>query len=142
MSIRTESYWEHFPHGADVGVRGVGPTLAEAFEKAAEGLIAVVTDPAHVQPRESVVVTLQAPDLEVLLVDWFNAIIYEIATRRMLFGRFRVEIEQTRLKGILEGESIAALRHEPAVELKGATFTALRVTNTDGQWMAQCVVDV
>jgi SHS2 domain-containing protein len=138
----SESYWEHFPHGADVGVRGVGPTLEAAFESAAQGLIAVVTDPVHVQPRETVTVTLQAPDPEILLVDWFNAIIYEIATRRMLFGRFHVEIEGTRLKGTLEGESIAALRHEPAVELKGATFTALRVTSTDGQWMAQCVVDV
>lgn len=139
---RSESYWEHFPHGADVGIRGVGSTLAVAFEKAAEGLVAVVSDPAHVQPLESVPVTLQAPDPEILLVDWFNAIIYEIATRRMLFGRFRVEIEENRLTGTLEGEPIAALRHEPAVELKGATFTALKVTNTNGQWMAQCVVDV
>lgn len=139
---RSESYWEHFPHGADVGIRGVGPTLATAFERAAEGLIAVVTDPTHVEARESVTVSLQAPDPEILLVDWFNAIIYQIATRRMLFGRFRVEIEQNRLQGTLEGESIAALRHEPAVELKGATFTALKVINTNGQWTAQCVVDV
>lgn len=139
---QAESYWEHFPHGADVGVRGVGPTLGAAFEQAAQGLIAVVTDPLHVQPCESIPVELQAPDPEILLVDWFNAIIYEIATRRMLFGRFSVEIDQNHLKGTLEGEPIAALRHEPAVELKGATLTALKVTNMDGQWMAQCVVDV
>ena len=139
---RSESYWEHFPHGADVGIRGVGPTLEAAFERAAEGVIAVITDPAHVEPRESVAVELQAPDPEILLVDWLNAIIYEIATRRMLFGRFRVSIEGTRLKGTLEGESIAALRHEPAVELKGATFTALKVANANGRWTAQCVVDV
>lgn len=135
-------YWEHFPHGADVGIRGVGPTLELAFERAAEGLIAVVTDPEHVQPQESVTVSLQAPDPEILLVDWFNAIIYEIATRRMLFGRFHVEIEGDRLSGTLDGEPIAALRHEPAVELKGATYTALKVTNTSGQWTVQCVVDV
>jgi SHS2 domain-containing protein len=34
------------------------------------------------------------------------------------------------------------VRHEPAVEVKGATYTALRVQQTDGHWLAQCVVDV
>ena len=27
--------WEHFEHGADIGVRGIGPTPASAFEQAA-----------------------------------------------------------------------------------------------------------
>ena len=44
------AYWEHFPHGADVGVRGVAPTRAGAFEQAALALTAVVTDPAPVRP--------------------------------------------------------------------------------------------
>jgi len=135
-------YWEHFPHGADVGVRGVGPTLASAFEQAAAGLIAVVTEPESVEPRKRVNITLEAPDPEILLVDWLNAVIYEIATRRMLFGRFRVRIENNRLSATMHGEPIAAVRHEPAVELKGATFTALKVGKKDGRWTAQCVIDV
>ena len=36
--------WEHFPHDADVGIRGRGPTLAEAFEQAALALTGIVTD--------------------------------------------------------------------------------------------------
>ena len=35
--------WDHFPHDADVGVRGIGATPAQAFERAAEALAAVVT---------------------------------------------------------------------------------------------------
>jgi hypothetical protein len=35
--------WEHFPHDADVGVRGRGLTAAEAFEQAAQALTAVIT---------------------------------------------------------------------------------------------------
>lgn len=34
--------WEHFPHGADIGVRGFGPTMAAAFEQAALAMTAVV----------------------------------------------------------------------------------------------------
>jgi SHS2 domain-containing protein len=34
-------------------------------------------------------------------------------------------------------------RHQPAVEIKGATYTELKVGRTDnGLWFAQCVVDV
>jgi SHS2 domain-containing protein len=34
-------------------------------------------------------------------------------------------------------------RHQPAVEVKGATYTNLLVTHTpDASWLAQCVVDV
>jgi tRNA nucleotidyltransferase (CCA-adding enzyme) len=33
-------------------------------------------------------------------------------------------------------------RHQPAVEVKGATYTALRVAPIEGGWLAQTVVDV
>lgn len=39
--------WEHFPHQADIGVRGMGATLAQAFEQAALALTAVIVDLAQ-----------------------------------------------------------------------------------------------
>ena len=134
--------WEHFPHGADVGLRGFGATAAEAFEQAALALTAVVTI-AEVKPVESVAVSCEAPDLELLFVDWLNAIIYEMAVRTMLFGRYAVAIEGTRLQATLWGESVDVARHAPACEPKGATYTALRVAqDADGRWSAGCVIDV
>jgi SHS2 domain-containing protein len=56
--------WEHFPHEADVGVRGFGSTPAEAFEQAALALTAVVTH-AEVKPVTSIKVSCEAPDLAV-----------------------------------------------------------------------------
>ena len=35
--------WEHFSHDADVGIRGWGSTLAEAFEQAALALVATAS---------------------------------------------------------------------------------------------------
>ena len=134
--------WEHFEHGADIGVRGLGRTPAEAFEQAALALTAVLTDPERVAAREAVAVRCEAPDLELLLVDWLNALIYEMATRRMLFGRFAVRIEDGRLEATAHGEPVDPARHAPAVEVKGATYTALAVRRRDdGSWVAQCVVD-
>ena len=45
--------WEHFEHMADVGVRGLGSTRAEALESAARTLIAAVADVDAVRPRKS-----------------------------------------------------------------------------------------
>jgi len=135
--------WEHFPHGADVGVRGYGASKADAFAQAALALSAIVTDPDAVIERRAIDVRCEAPDDELLFVDWLNALIYEMVTRKMCFGRFDVRIENGRLDGRAWGEALDVARHAPNVEPKGATYTALRVSEEPpGRWVAQCVVDV
>lgn len=137
------TYWEHFPHGADMGVRGIGDSKEQAFEQAALALTAVITDPHTVAPAACVEVACEAPDDEFLLVDWLNALVYEMATRQMLFSRFEVHIEEGRLQGRGWGERVDVAPHQPAVEVKGATYTNLLVTRApDDSWLAQCVVDV
>jgi tRNA nucleotidyltransferase (CCA-adding enzyme) len=135
--------WEHFPHGADIGVRGIGATRAEAFEQAALALTAVVTDPALVEAKRAVDIACEAPDDELLLADWLNALVYQMVTLKMVFGRCSVQLGGGRLHATAWGEPLDAARHHPAVEIKGATYTELAVTDRgDGQCVAQCVVDV
>lgn len=135
--------WEHFSHGADVGVRGFGDSKETAFEQAALALAAVVAEPSTIAPSAAVEISCEAPDDDLLLVDWLNALIYEMAVRGMLFSRFRVQIHGQELRGKAWGERIDRQRHQPAVEVKGATYTALRVyRERDGLWFAECVVDV
>ena len=137
------SYWEHFPHEADMGVRGIAPSKTAAFEQAALAMTAIVTDPEDVMPDEAVAVRCEAPDDELLFVDWLNSLVYEMATRKMLFSRFAVEFDDHRLRATAWGEKVNMTRHLPAVEIKGATYTALHVgRNEQGQWVAQTVVDV
>lgn len=135
--------WEHFHHEADVGVRGIGASREAAFAQAALAMTAVVTDPATVEPREAVAIECHADDVELLLADWLNALIYEMATRHMLFGHFEVAIAGDSLGATAWGEALDVARHRPAVEVKGATYTELAVRRqADGNWSAQCVVDV
>lgn len=134
--------WELFEHGADVGVRGVGHDLDEAFAQAGIALTAVITDPGSVRPRQHVSVRCEAPDPALLLVDWLNTLVYEMAARDMLFAAFEVDTDGRTLTAVCRGETLDRDRHMPAVEIKGATQTALRVESTGGVWVAQCVVDV
>jgi SHS2 domain-containing protein len=135
-------HWQHFEHGADVGIRGHGATLEAAFEEAARALAAIVVDPDTVSPAVAVPMACTAPNDEILLIDWLNAVVYEMAARNMAFSTFEVHINDCRLTGTAHGERVDPSRHETGVEVKGATFTALKVARDGDGWIAQCVVDV
>lgn len=144
MSSKTITpHWAHFEHGADIGIRGVGATLEQAFEQAAIAMTAVITDPASVSPSTELSVNCQAPDAELLFLSWINELVYQMAVKRLLFSRYRVSIQDGRLSATALGEAVDRQKHQPAVEIKGATFTELSVyRQDDGAWLAQCVVDV
>jgi len=135
--------WEHFEPDADVGVRDCGHIRAASFEQAAVAMTGAITDPQLVRPLMRVEFRIPVHDEELLLCDWLNALVYEMDTRGMLFGRFSVRIDRRWLTAVAEGEAVDVRRHQPAVEVKGATLTELRVAQQpDGAWVAQCVVDV
>jgi tRNA nucleotidyltransferase (CCA-adding enzyme) len=135
--------WEHFQHEADIGIRGLGPTKESAFTQAAVALTAVITNPNNVEPLQEVHIICEAIDDEILFVDWLNSLLYEMATRSMLFSRFIITIDNNCLKAEAWGQNIDPNKHEPAVEIKGATYAELRVgIEQDGTWIAQCIVDV
>ena len=135
--------WEHFSHGADIGIRGYGDTVETAFAQAALALTGVITEIESVRPRISREISCEAPDYELLFTDWINALIYEMAIGGMLFSRFDVRISNHALRATARGEPVDRSRHRPAVEAKGATYTELKVSwGQDGQWLAQCVIDV
>lgn len=141
--IDPEGTWELFGHDADIGVRGRGPSLERAFENAARAMSAAILDPSEIRKLQTVHVHCEAPDPATLLVDWLNALVFEMATRSMVFANFDVAINGQRLTATVAGEHVDPDRHAPAVEVKGATFTELRVGQEgDGNWIAQCVIDV
>lgn len=137
------AHWEHFEHEADIGIRGIAPTLEQAFEQAAVAMTAVITDPGLIADSKAVAIACQAPDNELLLVSWINELVYEMAVNGLLFKRYQVVIDNGKLTATAFGVAVDRQKHQPAVEIKGATFTELRVyQQVDHSWVAQCVVDV
>jgi SHS2 domain-containing protein len=138
-----KGYWEHYSHPADMGVRGFGPTWQEAFAQAALAMTAIVVDPARIECRQGVEVICEDDDDEMLFWHWLSGLLFEMGLRNMVFGRFEVHAVEGGLKAIAWGEPVDKDKHEPAVEVKAATFADLKVNHAgDGTWMAQCVVDV
>ena len=92
--------WEHFEHDADIGLRAWASSREGLFEAMAEALTALIADPKRVRPAEPVSIHCEAPDDPLLLADWLNALIYEMATRKMLFGDWRVAIDGQALDAV------------------------------------------
>jgi protein archease len=139
--------FEHFDHAADVGVRGFGATPADAFENTAAALFALLAeDLSTVRRVVEERFELEAPGLPELLVAFLNELISIADARQLVFGSFSVDIERRpasyHLAAVAWGEPFDPDRHQPTVQPKGATYTALRVSPEAGRWVAQCVVDV
>jgi SHS2 domain-containing protein len=134
--------YETFEHGADIGIRGFGQTIAEAFENTAVALYSVMVNITAVEASEKRSVTVSAPDNELLLVEWLNALLSLSDIEHMVFSKFKVKMEGASLMGTAWGEKLDQERHEPNVEIKGATYYMLKITEVDGRFVAQCVVDV
>lgn len=135
--------WELFSHPADIGIRGLGPTREEAFAQAATALTAVIADPKKIEPHEAVEIVCREEDDELLFMSWLASLLYEMDTRRMLFSRFEIEPIEGGIHARVWGEPVDAKEHEPAVEVKAATYAGLKVEkDAEGNWLAQCIVDV
>ncbi len=140
--MSTPVKYETFEHEADIGIRGFGNSIEAAFENAAAALYSVIINIQAVQPKERRAVTASAPDRELLLVEWLNALLSLSDIERMVFSKFEVRIDGFSLTGGAWGEALDRERHQPNVEVKGATYHMLSVREREGLFIAQCVVDV
>jgi SHS2 domain-containing protein len=134
--------YETFEHEADIGIRGFGDSLEQSFENAAVALFSVITNVETIRPDKKKKIEASAPDTELLLIEWLNALLTCADLERMIFSKFSVTIKGTTLKGIAWGEHLDQERHDTKVEVKGATYHLLSVKEMDGFYTAQCVVDV
>ncbi len=131
----------YFEHGADVGIVGRGAQIEQAFEQAAMAVFALMTTLDALLPRQSVAIEFEEADAELALVTWLNRLLGEARSRALVFCRFRLRRNGAHWSGTAAGEPWRA-GLERGVEVKGATLTALAVTQQDGIWEARCVVDV
>lgn len=134
--------YSYFEHVADIGLAGHGATLEEAFESAAAGMFAIMTDLDSVRRKQTVKFEFEEADVELALVRWLNLLLAMAREQRMVFAEFRLDRDGVVWRGSATGEVWRSV-HERGVEVKGATLTMLSVEQRrGGEWEARCVVDV
>jgi SHS2 domain-containing protein len=135
--------YRQLSHTADLGLRIWGPTREELFENAGAALTAVLTDRRRLRLRHIEKITVEAPDLEALLVAWLNHLLYLYDVTAFLGREFKIlELTPQRLAAQARGEAYDPQRHEAKTAVKAATYHHLEVANRDGLWEATVILDL
>ena len=114
-------------HTADVGIEAHGATLEEAFEEAAKGMFAIITDGSKIESKVERKVEIPFEgDEEILLVDWLNELLYIYDVEGLVFGKFNVKIND-KLIGYAYGEKYDRQKHGYGVEIKAVTYHMLEI---------------
>ncbi|MFO8031631.1 MAG: archease [Desulfohalobiaceae bacterium] len=135
--------YETFEHGADIGIRGWGHSLEQAFAQAALAMFSLIRpDLEGLSPKDGIFIQAEGYDLESLFVAWLNSLLSQADIQDLIFCSFEPRIQGFRLEAWAYGQKQTQDPELQGVEVKGATFSELQVCEQQGLWLAQCVVDV
>jgi len=139
-----EGEWlETIDHTADTGIRVQAGSLEELFSRSAYGMFTILTDVANVRPRHTYALTVEASDVDALLVEWLSELNFRHVTEGLLFCRFEVKaMSSTRMTAEASGESIDPAVHQVHTEIKAVTFHDLSLHEEEGLWTAQIIFDL
>jgi len=128
-------------HTADVGIKAYGKNLAEAFEHAAVAMFDIITDHSKIETIGEYDITLEAPDLEQLLVDWLSELLFLNGAKNLVFGKFEVTLQGTRLSAKAYGEEYSLKKHKMGEEIKAVTYHMLEV-HAEKPYFVQVLFDI
>ncbi|MFN3346240.1 MAG: archease [Candidatus Bipolaricaulaceae bacterium] len=138
--------YEFIPHPSDMGVRGIGSTVEEAFAEAARAMFSLMADLDTIAPKEAVSFEVEAETLEDLFVRFLAELIFLRDTQGLLFSSFSLRIQKEgarfRATGQALGEKFDPQKHKAGIDVKAATYNWVKVEEQNGIWIAQGVVDV
>ncbi len=129
---------------ADIAFEAYGKNLNELFENAAIALFEIMTDINKVEAKKSVRIEIDGSNVEELLFNWLNELIFYVDAENMFFSKFKVKIneEQCKLYAECKGENIDPERHELRTQVKACTYHKLKVEKEEDKWVARVLVDV
>jgi SHS2 domain-containing protein len=121
--------YELIDHTADVGIKAYGKNITESFENAAKGMFDIITNNSEVESIGQYDITLKAPNLEQLLVDWLSELLFLHSAKNLVFSFFKVKLDEkkSKLSACVFGEKYSISKHKIGTEIKAVTYHMLEV---------------
>jgi len=120
-----------------------GASQEELFENAGAALTAVLTDRRRLRREKTAEISLEAPDLEALLVAWLNHLLYLYDVDAFLGREFKMlALTPQGLQAQALGETYDPGRHLAGTAVKAATYHHLEIANRNGRWQATVILDL
>lgn len=135
--------YELFEHTADLGLRVQAATLEELFAEAGRGLCAMTVENveavAAVEHRE---LRIEGTELDYLLFDWLNELLFLFETEELLLTEFEIRLTDEGLHADCRGEHSDRSRHRLTHEVKAITYHGLKLEQKPDGWHAEVIVDI
>jgi SHS2 domain-containing protein len=142
-SVSAVKPFEVIEHTADIGIVAYGADIKQVFANAALGLFNLMADLENLKENTKREIELSAEDIEVLLVEWLNELVYISEVEHIIFKRFEVkELSNTQLKATCFGEKIKPRQHRLKREIKAATYHMLQLNKENGNYKVQIIFDI
>ena len=132
---------------ADLAFRAWGQTVEATFIAAAEATMhAMVEDLATVAPREQRTLELHDEQMDLLLWQFLQELLFYKDAQRLLLRVYEVRITGRdhgfTLQAKAAGEPLDPARHALGADVKGVTLHRLQVVQSPNGWEATVVLDV
>jgi SHS2 domain-containing protein len=130
--------YEEIDHTADWAFRVRGASREDLFAEAAKALYAM-GDIRTGEWEEPKTLRLKAEDPEGLLILWLNELLYLLDQERLALREIRIQrLTDTELQASGRMAAVRAVGRE----IKAATYSGLRIAESDGGWSTEIVLDV
>ncbi len=129
---------------ADVAFIAYGKNLNELFANAALAMFEVMIDTNQIEKRVEEKIFVEGHDLESLMFDWLNELLYVVDSKNLAFVEFDVSVDEKnyKLEAVCKGEEISHEKHQTRTVVKAATYHHMKIWKEDNIWKAQVVLDI
>lgn len=140
---RDRATYREIEHTADLGFEVTAPDLSALFASAGEALYALIVDPATIENRHTIHVSITGDNIEELLHAWLCELLALFNLQAFVGKRCEMaRITDRQVEGRVSGDKLDLKRHAFRTEIKGVTYHDFKVWQEDGTWHARVICDV
>jgi SHS2 domain-containing protein len=135
--------FEFLDHPADIGFRAYGNSPEQLLANCAFALLSIILDPSNAIAKQEWIVESEGHDLDLLLVNWLNEVLFYVDTKGIVFASLEVAFPKPgKLSARALGEPRDPARHPSRTLVKAVTYHQLKIANSESGWLAEVYVDV
>ena len=130
---------------ADAAIEIESKDLKELFTDAAEALtLTMISDLNSINKTKEIIIKIKAKDLESLLFEFLEMLIYHKDADQLIFSDYSITIEEEEcnLECVCLGEKIDYKKHDLSADVKAITMHKFKLEKTDNGCNAFIILDI
>lgn len=136
--------YEIIDRSTDLLLRITAPDLPQLFAEAAQGLTSILVDsPSDILPEREIAFNVAGSpeELDYLLFDWLNELLYLFDTEEILLAKFDVTLTDEGLTSTALGERLDPGRHRLNFEINNISYDHLSLDQTAAGYVVEVIVN-